>query len=413
MIVGAATLLSCNSESANNHAEEQEEHGTEGVVILNEQQRAALDLQLGTFQMRNLTTVVKTNGQLEVPPSASAEVTAVIGGNVREISVFQGDRVKKGQALATLEHPDYITLQEDFIVTFNRLDFLKLEYERQQKLFDNNVGSGRDFQQVKSEFNTTKAKFEGLKARLELLNIDTNEVLKGKISNTVRILAPINGYINEVNIKIGTYAEPKDELFGISDISEIHADFMVYENDVHLIQEGQKIHFKVSNRPGEELLATIFAIGKEFESNNRAVHIHANLDKNPVNLIPGMYIAGHIHTDNTYTRTLPNDAVVGEGTKSYIFILDEMAITETHEEHIHEPGESHEDEVNDATDSHDDHEETHSMAFKMIEVITGKQDEGYTEIKLLEPVPEDVKIVMNAAYYLLADLKKEETEHEH
>ena len=86
---------------------------------------------------------------------------------------------------------------------------------------------------------------------------------------------------------------------------------MVYENDVHLIQEGQKIHFKVSNRPGEELLATIFAIGKEFESNNSAVHIHANLDKNPVILIPGKYIAAHIHTHNTYTRSLPNDWVVG------------------------------------------------------------------------------------------------------
>src|SRR5690606_38621962 len=98
---------------------------------------------------------------------------------------------------------------------------------------------------------------------------------------------------------------------------------MVYENDVHLLKNGQKVDFTVSNRPGEELSATIFAIGKEFEPNTRAVHIHARLDKNPGNLIPGMYVSGHIHTDENYTRTLPNDAVVTEGTKSYIFILDE------------------------------------------------------------------------------------------
>jgi cobalt-zinc-cadmium efflux system membrane fusion protein len=53
------------------------------------------------------------------------------------------------------------------------------------------------------------------------------------------------------------------------------------------------------------------------------------------------------------------------------------------------------------------------MAFRMVEVITGKQDGGYTEIKLLSPLSDDTQIVMNAAYYLLADMKKEETEHEH
>ena len=84
-----------------------------------------------------------------------------------------------------------------------------------------------------------------------------------------------------MNIKVGTYVDAKDQLLSITDNREIHADFMVYENDVHLIENGQKVDFTVSNRPGEELSATIFAIGKEFEPNTRAVHIHARLDKNP------------------------------------------------------------------------------------------------------------------------------------
>ena len=68
-------LLSCNSGSQHAELDEHEEHGEheqEGVVMLTEQQQEALNLQLGTFQMRNLTTVVKINGQLEVSPSASA-----------------------------------------------------------------------------------------------------------------------------------------------------------------------------------------------------------------------------------------------------------------------------------------------------------------------------------------------------
>ena len=49
-------------------------------------------------------------------------------------------------------------------------------------------------------------------------------------------------------------------------------------------------------------------------------------------LIPGMYISGHIHTDKNYTQALPDNAVVTEGTKSFIFVLDQKALEEFKEE---------------------------------------------------------------------------------
>ncbi|MBN2635120.1 MAG: efflux RND transporter periplasmic adaptor subunit [Prolixibacteraceae bacterium] len=420
-----ATFISCNSnQRKNTETKEHSEHEIpEGVVFLNELQRDALNLQLGIFQMRNLTTLVKTNGQLEVPPNASADVTAIIGGNVKEIRVFHGDKVKKGQELVVLEHPDYIIIQEEFAETANKLEFLEEEFARQKELFENNIGAGKDFQLVKSEFNSAKARYEGLKSRLQLLNLSPEKVKEGSISNTISIFSPIDGFVNDVDINVGMYVDAQNPLFSITDNREIHADFMVYENDVHLLKNGQKIDFKVSNHPGEELSATIFAIGKAFEPNTRAVHIHARLDRNPGNLIPGMYVSGHIHTDENRTRTLPDDAVVTEGTKSYIFILDESVEADEREGHEHEvvaenkEGQVHETEVNhnehEGEAGYEDENEGHVMAFRRIEVITGKQDEGYTEIKLLNLLPDDTQIVMNVAYYLLADLKKEETEHEH
>lgn len=405
-LMAIATLISCNTKNKTaGEGEEHEEHSPEGIVILNKNQREALKLKLGSFQMRNLTTVVKSNGQLEVPPANSADITAVIGGNVKEIKVFHGDRVSKGQLLAVLEHPDYIALQESFAEVANRLEFLEQEFERQKELFENNVGAGRDFQQAKSEYNTAKTKYEGLKSRLQLINLSPAKIKEGIISNTVSILSPINGFINEVNIKVGSYVDAKDILLEITDNSAIHADFMVYEKDVHLVKEGQKVHFTVSNRPGEELTATVFAIGKEFEANSRAVHIHAKINEKVSGLIPGMYISGHLHTDENYTRALPNDAIVAEGTKSFIFILDKQAL----EKHVGE--ENH--EGHEHGDEDDDDAAENKTAFRMVEVIPGLKDEGYTEIRLINPLPENTQVVMNAAYYLLADMKKEETEHEH
>jgi len=398
-----ATLMSCNTKNKTaSESEEHEEHSPEGVVVLNENQRVALKLKLGTFQMRNLTTVVKSNGQLEVPPASSAEITAIIGGNVKEINVFHGDKVSKGQQLAVLEHPDYIALQENFAEVANRLEYLEQEFERQKELFENNVGAGRDFQQTKAEYNTAKAKYEGLKSRLQLLNLSPEKIMEGNISNTININSPINGFVNEVNIKIGSYVDAEDILLEITDNTAIHADFMVYENDVHLVKEGQKVHFTVSNRPSEEFTAAVFAIGKEFEANSRAVHIHAKINEKVSGLIPGMYISGHLHTDEKYTRTLPNDAIVTEGTKSYIFILDKQALEE----------QGHDETEKEAIHTEDEPEEN-GMAFRMVEVIPGLKDDGFTEIHLINSLPENTQVVMNAAYYLLADMKKEETEHEH
>jgi cobalt-zinc-cadmium efflux system membrane fusion protein len=123
-----------------------------------------------------------------------------------------------------------------------------------------------------------------------------------------------------------------------------------------------------------------------------------------------MYISGHVHTDENYSLALPEKAVVTEGTKSFIFIVDQVALIEFAEE-----SEESEDGCEDSCDDKCEDEEKNelgedAMAFRMVEVITGQKDAGYTEIRLLDSLPENTQIVMNAAYYLLSDLKKEEAE---
>lgn len=209
-------------------------------------------------------------------------------------------------------------------------------------------------------------------------------------------MSPINGCINEINIKIGTYVDAKDVLLEITSNDSIHADFMVYEQDVYRVKIGQKVHFTISNRPDEELTATIFAIGKEFEENLRAVHIHSKINEPTSGLIPGMYISGHIHTDEHYTPTLPEDAIVAQGTKSFIFILDNNGLEASLSREM----------GNEAIEKQENQKD---MTFRMVEVIAGLKDEGYTEITLIDSLPVDTQIVLNAAYYLLADMNKEET----
>ncbi len=396
LIILGILLAGCKQQNSQHTQEEEGEEHAQNVVILNENQMKAVGIEIGTFQMRNLTTVVKTTGQLSMSPQNQAEITAIIGGNVKSIKVFFGQKVRKGQVLAVLEHPDYIKLQEDFAQVANELDFLEKDYQRQKQLFEEGATSGKQYQMAKSKYFTARARYEGLRQRLKMLGINPDDVLSGKITPEIKILSPIDGTVNEINIKVGSYVEPGKTMFVIKNNDSLHADLLVYEKDIHKVSVGQKVHFTVANRPNGELSGRIFAMEKEFEPDVRAVKVHASINDSKKGLIPGMYITGHIHTDSIYTKTLPADAVVREGEKYYIFIVDNKALKEEHEHLAHEENES----------------EEKLYAFRMVEIAKGAEDNGYVEIRLLSPMPDTTKVVVKGAYYLLSDLKKEETEHD-
>ncbi len=375
----ALFLISCNSSTpATSEDKEHENEGETNEVSLNAKQQKAIGLKTGTFQMRNLTSVIKTNGQLEVAPGDKAEVTAMMGGNVKSINVFVGDKVKKGQILAVLEHPDYITLQEDFAVVSSQMEFLKQEYERQKELHEKQVGATKNYQKAKADYNVAKARYNGLKSKLKMLHLSPKSAEEGNITGSINIPAPIDGDVNEINIKLGTYVDTGKKMFEITNNRAVHADFMIYEKDIHLVKKGQTIHFTVANNPDREYTASVFAIEQKFDPVSKAVHIHSKINENTEGLIQGMYISGHLHTDKIYIRTLPNDAMVKEGTKSFIFIAE----------------------------NNDDNGAT---TFKMVEVVPGIKDDGYTEVKLLKELPDSTRIALNNAYYLLSDIQKEET----
>ena len=101
--------------SPQEHASEMhaDEHREE--VHLLDRQMEVMDIRLGHFETLDLSQKIRSNGRLELPPQNRAEVTALWGGRVKEIYVFPGGMLKKGELMATLEQPGFIQLQEDFL----------------------------------------------------------------------------------------------------------------------------------------------------------------------------------------------------------------------------------------------------------------------------------------------------------
>ena len=370
-----------DAEEAGNEGEE----GGLGEVHLSELKFNSLGIKVDTLPTRPLSDVVEATGELEVPPQYEATVTAILGANVTSIKVIEGDKVRKGQVLAYISHPNLTRVQTDYITAYSRMQNLEKEFERQQRLYEEEVGSGKLFQQAETDFQVVKAEVKGLESQLRQLNLNVEKIRSGDIYENIPVVSPIEGAVEGVMIQIGQYVDPQTEMFEVINTDHVHADLMVFAKDVYKVKEGQKVILLMESVPGKIFTAEIYSVGKKFEQNPKAVHVHAEIKEEADMLVPGMYINGRIITGaGTEVKALPEEAIIEEEGKSYIFIAEK----------------------------HEENGET-EWSFKPVEVITGEENEGWVEIKLLEPLPEDARLAWNNAYYLIAEMNKGETEHGH
>ncbi|WP_424494662.1 efflux RND transporter periplasmic adaptor subunit [Salinimicrobium sp. GXAS 041] len=358
--------------------EEEEGHGEE--AMLTQQQYEALDMKIDSLQQRNMSGFVEANGQLEVPPQNEATITTVIGANVVDIRVIEGDQVQKGQVLAYISHPDIVRMQTEFLNASNQLNFQEKEFNRQEKLYNAGVGSGETFQRAEAELQNAKGNLQGLRSQLQLLNVNPENVLNGNVTERIPVRSPIAGAVEDVNVKTGQFVQAQDVMFEIVNTEHVHADLMVFEKDVSKVKVGQNVNFSVESLPGTELKAKIISVSQTFERDPKAVHVHAEIDEKPENLIPGMYVRGKILVDETKMKALPQDAVGRDGDKFYVFRAER---------------------------------EGEGWSFKPVEVSTGASDGEWIAINFLgEAQPADL-FAYNNAYYLMAQMKKGEGGHAH
>lgn len=409
-------FASCNSKKTENHGEETEhhdEHENENTATLTAEQMKSIQIELGTIEKKQLTSSLKANGLLRVPNDSKANVTALFGGVIKTIPVQIGNSVKKGQTIATIYNTTFITMQEDFLNTSAQLDLAELEYDRQKTLKEGNATALKSFQQAETNLKSLKAKKSSLQKQLELLGISTTSLTNETIQSVVDIKSPISGIISNITVNIGSYADANTSIAEIVDNSQLHLDLYVYEKDLQKLKVGQTIHFTLTNNPGKEYDADIYAISNTFEENTKAISVHAKVKGDKQGLIDGMSITALVSLEDATVDAIPTNAIVNHEGQDYIFI-----ITDAHSEvEHHEHGEAEKDEHDEHGHSHGEEAESEHKAegtiFEKIPVRKGTTDVGYSEIILLKEIPANSKVVINGAFFILAKMNNKGEGHAH
>ena len=378
-------LSGCGSKEAPTEKEETAaapggeaaEKGPADRVTLTAAEQQVGGVRLGALTERPMSGGLKVNGVLDVPPENLVSVSAPLGGFVDRTDLLQGSRVRAGQVLAVIRNPDFVQLQQDYQETRSQLKFAKAEYERQGELYRQEVAPQKNFQRAQAEYEALQVKTNAQAARLRLAGLP----IGGTVVSTAILRAPKGGFVKAVNVSIGQSVTPTDVLFEIVNPEHLHVELTVFEKDIPQVKENQLVRFSLGNDSlSRERTAHVYLISKTI-SDERTVRVHAHLDREDEQLLPGTFVRAVIETNRVTVPTLPEKAVVQYGAQSYVFV---------------------------ATDSGS---AAGRATYRLVPVTRGVSEDGYTEFHL--PATEQgkpLRFVVEGAYALLGKLKNAEEE---
>lgn len=345
----------------------------ENIISLSEAQFKNAGLETAQATLRNLTSTLRVNGSIDVPPQNMVSVSMPLGGYLKSTQLLPGMHIVKGEVIATLEDQQYINLQQDYLATRAKLVYAQKEFERQRDLNKSQASSDKVYQMAEAEYQNLRIALNALTEKLKLISINPNKLNEGNISKSIPIYAPISGFVSKVNVNIGKYVNPTDVLFELVNPDDIHLNLKVFEKDVTRLSVGQKLFAFTNSQPEQKHPCEIILISKDLSAQDHTVEVHCHFNDYDKTLLPGMYMNAEIELKNNQVPALPEDAVVNFEGKDYIFVMKDR------------------------------------LHYELVPITIAVQSEGW--VSLTEPeLLRNRKIVTKGAYTLLMQMKNKAEE---
>jgi len=287
--------------------------------------KPATPVEVLEINPKDFTRFVEIQGRVEADDFVN--VSSEIGGRITSLLVEEGDYVRKGQLLATT---DLETVEKQIAEIETQLELANTVYERQKRLWDQNIGS-------EIQYLEAKTRMEGLEKSLE--------TLESQISKK-NIYAPIGGYVDREFLQEGETASPGMPIIQILNTVEIKVTADIQENFLSAIEKGDSVtvRFPALNLSIDE---TVTQLGRTIDLNNRTFEIQIKTSSRSGQLKPNLLAVIRFKDFQAEDIiSVPLDAIHEEvnGNK-FVYIVNEESGRFTAKKSYVELGESNVNEV--------------------------------------------------------------------
>jgi RND family efflux transporter MFP subunit len=279
---------------------------------------------VGKIQKVQERETISVSGTVTTPDSP-AIVSFLVSGKVVFVGPREGDYVKKGQILATIDPTDYqlalaaAKAQTDMAeVAYKRAED---EHRRMKMLYDSNSLAPNDYEKFKAAFESAEQRYDQSVA---------SEKLSRKHLTDATLRASSSGYIAKRSIEPGDTASVGQPVFEIVQLNPMEVNVGVPETDMHRVRMGQKAAIKVPALPGQLFQGKVRIINVSADPNTRTYMTRITVANPKYSLRVGMVAEATIRGDRTVSMaTLPGDAVIRDpqgATQVFVYYPDQKRV---------------------------------------------------------------------------------------
>lgn len=243
------------------------------------------------------------SGTATLEAEADAEVVAKVQGELTELRVEEGDRVKAGELLARL---DGRQLRLEVAQVEAELAKLERDYRRQIELNTKGLVAAGTFEGLKYDLDT-------LRARRDLAQL--------QLSYT-QIRAPFGGVVAARNVRVGQTVQPGTALFRITDPSPLKAQVFVPERELQRLLVGQPAGVQVDAVPGRMFPAKVSLVAPTVDARTATFKVTVEVDDASMVLKPGMFARiGIVFERKQQALQIPRVALVETDGERSVFVV--------------------------------------------------------------------------------------------
>jgi len=345
-----------------------------GVVVLlaivgftvGQSRKGTVTVQTGRVVREDLTAVVTASG--EIKPKVYVNIGANAFAKITHLYVKEGDHVKQGQMLATLDNiqsaadvaanqaalnvsqtdtqaaqANVNTSEAELKQSEAEFERAKLDYDRYRNLYDNQLIAKADYDTKNAAFATAQAQIGQARAKLAQAKAQLNSSqvrIKQNAANLRRVtdvlgkteyVAPFEGVITNLPVRegetvvVGIQNSPGSTLMTIADTSVITAEVKVDETDIVNVKLGQLAEVSIDAIPKERFKGVVTEIGNNAVLRSTGVStaqstsssqeakdfkVVVTIENPPANLLPGLSATARITTaSRSHALAIPIQAL--------------------------------------------------------------------------------------------------------
>ncbi|HKC87892.1 MAG TPA: efflux RND transporter periplasmic adaptor subunit [Blastocatellia bacterium] len=279
------------------------------------------------------TSALRTTGTIEPNAYKVVTVTPIAGGVVRQVNFELGDKVERGQKLATIFSTELADAQTAYLGMLAEIERHHQKYKRAEKLVEIGAASREEFEGVSAEYKIEQAKLTAARQKLLLLGMSAKQLDELRDSNQtgalISVEAPASGAILSRSVNQGEVVTVGKELFRIADLSTVWVIGQIYEKDFAEARVGASVVITAPAYPGRSFTGRVSYVDPRVEPQTRTTQIRVEV-KNPNDMLKlGMFVDVNLGeppaTSAQAMVRVPRGAVQRIGAKQVVFVVTDRA----------------------------------------------------------------------------------------